>query len=141
MERIYFGDISSNYRWNNSGKTINDMVGQTFDKVYQCENSDGNDALVFENSEGIFVFSHWQDCCEYVHVEDITGDLKDLIGSPLLVAAVESEDYPKASESGTWTFYKFATIKGWVDVRFYGSSNGYYSEDVSLNYVSKKDVQ
>jgi hypothetical protein len=55
-----------------------------------------------------------------------------------LVEAEEVSDYEgenTGDESFTWTFYKFATRKGFVTVRWYGSSNGYYSEGVSVDVV------
>lgn len=118
--------------------TLDDMRGKTFTKVYV---TDDKQELIFENDEFKFTFSHEQDCCEGVQVEDVVGDLDDLIGKPLDI--VEEVEYdrnftpagvqpPDDPDSFTWTFYKFATIKGWVDVRWLGESNGYYSESVDF---------
>jgi hypothetical protein len=111
------------------------MKGMTFVSV---TGSVGKDEMVFETAEGKrFVFAHDQDCCEHVYIEDVCGDLQDLVGEPLL-RAEESEGLGPVEfneedhESVTWTFYKFATRKGYVDVRWLGESNGYYSEGVDL---------
>lgn len=102
--------------------------------------------LVFEADDGLrFRFYHKQDCCERVVIEDIVGELEDLVGAPILVAE-ETIGLPPAEEvlrrlgadqpnddSWTWTFYRFATIRGTVTVRWYGSSNGYYSEKVDFS--------
>lgn len=103
---------------------------KTVVEIIKGTSLDGNE-LVFVFTDGTaLVFYHKQDCCECVHIEDIEGDLNDLIGTPLLKAEVVSNTDPGAYESATWTFYKFATAKGYVTVRWYGTSNGYYSEEV-----------
>lgn len=121
--------------WNNR-VDIADMVGKVFTSV-----TNNGTELIFENNTERYVFFHSQDCCEYVRIEDIVGDLSDLEGVPLLKAEETNNLFDllksidkELSESGTWTFYKFATIKGYVDVRWLGESNGYYSESVDLGY-------
>lgn len=82
-----------------------------------------------------FKLEHLQECCEDVGIEDVCGDLEDLVGT--IVEATESyEDGGESAtwgDSSTWSFYRLATAKGTVTVRFFGESNGYYSETASLN--------
>lgn len=107
-------------------------------KLYQKINNFG-DRLVFHCTSGeVYEMFHQQDCCESVYIEDINGDLQDLIGNPILIADESINcDNPLTynCESWTWTFYKFATVKGYVDIRWYGSSNGYYSERVGFDRI------
>jgi hypothetical protein len=102
----------------------------------------GDDELLFTMDNGDrYIMYHSQDCCEYVRIEDIDGDLNDLVGSPILQAEEvtgETQDAWEEDErqdSYTWTFYKFATIKGSVTLRWLGESNGYYSESVDFGKV------
>lgn len=94
-----------------------------------------------------FRMLHHHDCCETVYIEDIEGDINDLIGSPILVAETVQDAMQQAmnliiplpeknGECEQWTFYRLATAKGWVVIRWYGDSNGYYSTDVSFERVT-----
>jgi hypothetical protein len=118
--------------------TAKDMIGKTF---VMARGHVGDEEMLFlqENGDQVF-FYHDQDCCESVQIEDIAGDLKDLINNPILDAYESSngdipEGHKARDDSETWTFYRFTTIKGTVTVRWLGSSNGYYSEKVYTKFV------
>lgn len=105
----------------------------------------GDDEMLFHTSTGsTFKLVYERDCCADAHIQDITGDLQDLIGEPILHAELSTsgENPPGVTmeyqDSFTWSFYKLATRKGWVDIRWYGSSNGYYSETVSFYFLPSK---
>lgn len=105
---------------------IKDLIGHTFNHIVADK-----ETFTFVGLDRIVTFFHEQECCEDVQIEDITGDLGDLVDSPILGAEETSQsDDTNSYESGTWTFYKFRTRKGYVDVRWLGTSNGYYSESV-----------
>jgi hypothetical protein len=120
-------------------KWFEDLQGRTLSKVLKLDDYE----LRFHLTEDHYVrMYHMQDCCESVYIEDIVGDLDDLVGTPLLlveeVSNYEGEskyEDNKWDESETWTYYRFRTIKGSVDIRWYGESNGYYSESVDIKIV------
>lgn len=117
---------------------MSELIGKT---VTEIAGGKGDDRMTLKTSDGKeYVFYHSQDCCESVAIEDVIGDTADLIGEPLVEAEeVTSNENPEGvkepeyrDDSFTWTFYKLGTRKGSVTVRWYGSSNGYYSESVTL---------
>lgn len=113
-----------------------ELKGKTIIKIEGMEKN--SDCIEFFCSDGTkYIMDHKQDCCESVYLEDVCGDVKDLLNSPILLAEeVQNADGPalyKYEESWTWTFYKIATIKGTVTLRWYGASNGYYSEEVDFH--------
>lgn len=116
------------------------LVGKTLKSVL----NDGDDVWFETNDGEKYKLTHYQDCCENVSVEDVIGDLQDLLGSPVLEAeevsnAADPEDITRENGSDyshTWTFYKLGTIKGSVTIRWYGESNGYYSESVDFVKVA-----
>jgi len=120
---------------------ISELIGKT---LVSATGEPGAKEIVFETTDGeVYKLYHSQDCCESVSVDDICGDLQDLVGSPILQAEENSSsDNPDGvtreyqDNSFTWTFYRLSTQKGGVVIRWYGESNGYYSEIVDFSKVS-----
>lgn len=116
------------------------LVGKT---ITQITVDNGGCEVNIETSDGLkYRMFHYQSCCENVSVEEIVGDLEDIKNSPILLAEesiTHNDEAPVPAnlydESYTWTFYKLSTIKGSVTIRWYGSSNGYYSERVDFEQL------
>ncbi|PRT05221.1 hypothetical protein C6352_26460 [Bacillus thuringiensis] len=112
-------------------------------KVLTGIKQDIPDELSFHTSDGeVYKMYHEQDCCESVGIEEIIGDLDDLISSPITMAEEISQDGPDDDwGSSTWTFYKLSTNKGYVTLRWLGESNGYYSESVDFVKVTDEEEE
>ena len=120
---------------------VSELLGKTLvdieESKYQLEFT--------TNTAEKYLMYHEQDCCEGVWIEDICGDLNDLLNSEILEAEdisgtmeipCSQEEYDPY-ESVTWTFYKIGTRKGSVTIRWCGTSNGYYSESVDFAKVTE----
>ena len=115
------------------------MIEELLMKVLESVKKVDDDELIFTCDTGeVYHMYHYQNCCESVYIEDIVGDMYDIVGSVIVEAECvtnsdnSNDDY---KDSFTWTFYKIGTAKGFVTIRWYGSSNGYYSESVTFEKV------
>jgi hypothetical protein len=128
-------------RYNRHEAPFSALMGETLTEITGL--TEGSDTVTFRTASGrTFRMFHLQDCCETVEVNEIIGNVEDLIGSPITMAdeATNSqEDRPTSgSDSWTWTFYRLATVQGYVTIRWLGESNGYYSEAVDFAEISPR---
>lgn len=109
---------------------FSDLLGKILVRI------DATDETVyFETQEGdVYKMYHEQECCESVYINDLLGDFEDVLNSEIMMADESSNQYNTSTygDSVTWTFYRLATIKGYVNITWRGDSNGYYSEAVDF---------
>ena len=105
-------------------KILEAVIGKEGDEVL----------LLITADKEVFKMFHKQTCCESVYLAEVIGDIQDILYVPILLAAESSQSFDEkgTDASYTWTFYKLVTRKGTVTLRWYGASNGYYSEAVSV---------
>ena len=120
---------------------FNQLINKT---ILNISINEDKTEVIIETENEFFKLFHNRDCCEDVWLESITEDYKDiLINEKILVAEerancdIDEDKKIGNNDSETWTFYKLATQKGYVDMRWVGSSNGYYSEDVQCVIIAK----
>lgn len=123
---------------------IKELLGKTLTECFQV----GSAEIHFKTTDGKhYKMHHIENCCESVTIDDVCGELSDLVGSPVLQAeevssrdAIPGQVVSEYGDSFTWTFYRLATAKGNVSIRWYGTSNGYYSESVDFEEVTNASL-
>ncbi len=129
--------------WNSVN--FSDLEGKVISNIEQHDMH--GDSIFIECTDGSeYLMKHEQDCCESVDIYDIDGDLQRLVGQKIISAYENSSSddpdnvdvYKECRESFTWTFYVIRTNIDSVTIRWYGTSNGYYSESVDFSKHNKE---
>lgn len=116
-----------------NNKTIESFSGDVGDESFRINFDD----------DTYISFYHSQDCCETVQIEDIVGELNNHIGRTINGISIKTNSDDPAPDDGydpesyTWTYITIKTTAGYIDLRFFGSSNGYYSESVDVKYYTQ----
>lgn len=126
-----------------NSKVMSLLTGATLNYITGL--SKGSEEVTFSiTKDGRYyevIMYHIDDCCEDVELEDFDTTLK--IGSTgyvgaLITEAREDVNPPHSPvldgnvDSYTYTFYNILTSKGYLNLRWLGVSNGYYSERVDF---------
>lgn len=126
-------------------KEFSELIGKTIINITKLFD---DSLLIIICSDGeVFELQHFPTCCEGSYLQDICGDLEDILVSPIVLAEESTKEVTEEEISTqvdtersigpcyNWTFYKLATIKGSVTLRFLGDNNGCYSTKVELKRI------
>ena len=103
------------------------------------------DLIAFTVNDGdVYYMTHQQEDSEKVYLCDMIGSFDDLVDTPILQAEKSTNSTPRVSrytvdDLNMWTFYKLATLKGYMPLCWRGTSNGYYSVGVSFLKLEKEN--
>lgn len=105
----------------------------------------GSDEVLFYCKDGFLIkMYHKQDCCENVIIESVDSEINnnDIYTdcSTCFMTETAYSDTNNDDDSFTWTFYNVKTNKGYDTIRWYGESNGYYSESVDFEIIEAKTL-
>ena len=122
--------------------TYTEFSGKTIQEVRGCKKH--SDEVTIKFTDGSCLkFYHRQDCCETILLEDFDATPEDLVSAKIISIeerisrSNENEIKPlnTCDESYTWSFYVIKTSKFTMTMRWYGESNGWYSETVDIDYL------
>ena len=107
-----------------AGETIIEITGIATNEIIQLKCQSGTTYKIY--ARGGWMGAENEE--RPAEIEDISGDIEDLIGSKLIIAECRKSD----AVGKIYRFYHFATMKGRVDIRFTSESSEYYGGDVFL---------
>ena len=122
------------------------LKGKVLVGIEVIDGDEDFDSIFFTTDTGDrYRLYHPQECCETIEIEDVCGDINDLLDTPILLAEEvthhneipDGVNVPIYCESHTWTFYRIGSVKGDITIRWLGSSNGWYSESVEFERIGK----
>ncbi len=129
--------------WCGKVEKFEDIVGLRVAMVRGLEI--GSEEIELVTDHGPFRMNHDQACCESVDLAELDGSAEDLVGQVILAASQENDqsngaykEFGDHEGSSTWTFFRITTIKGTVVMRWFGTSNGYYSETPNMYWRNEK---
>lgn len=113
---------------------MKELIGK---KVTGLRINDDQAILAFDTDQGVVAYETWASCCSETWFADITG-VNALLGGTVREATyVNMDDYNV--DDGRCRQYldeaygvKLTTDKGYADIVFRNSSNGYYSGAIRL---------
>lgn len=115
------------------------LKGKQFFYIEDLEK--GDDEIFFYCNDGkIYQMYHDQESGESVYIENIEGDIKNLIDTDILNIDVVAISKKEKYGTSTKTTYKFETTKGLVTINWIGTSNGRSSESVEVRAFDSKDI-
>lgn len=122
--------------------TYTEFSGKTIQEIRGCKKHSDEVTIIFTDGSCL-KFYHQQSCCETVLLEDFDTNPEYLINTNIIY--IEERKYSDSenavkplndwAESYTWTFYIIKTSKFTMWMRWYGESNGWYSEEVDIDYL------
>ena len=113
---------------------MNELIGK---KITGLRINEDQSVLAFDTDQGVIAYDAWGDCCSETWFADITG-VGALIGGTVQTADEVSmdgynvEDGRTRQECDEAYGYKLTTDKGYADIVFRNSSNGYYGGEIRL---------
>lgn len=114
---------------------LQSLIGSTICSIEGIEKGSEEVRIAYRTNQNhiqVLTMFHQQDCCENVFVQSVEGDT-NLEGCIVTYAGeIISEQESDNFSTNTKTFYTIACAEKTMVIRWYGESNGYYSERVDI---------